>query len=92
MGVDKSFYQRLFRVPVAPVGTNIHKKDDLSWLQPSADGPPEIAYPAVNGDEEDPYTHPYDRAKKAKETDKSSTTSSSGSVKGKSRKGDRQQE
>lgn len=68
----------MFRVPVAPVGTNIHKKDDFSWLQPSADGPSEIMYPAVN-EQDDQYTHPYDREKKSRNTDTSSESSSSDS-------------
>ncbi|KAL1644485.1 hypothetical protein SLS58_004399 [Diplodia intermedia] len=73
--VEKTFLQWLFRVPVASVGTNIHKKDDFSWLRPSEDtisgigsggssGTPEIAYPS-NGGDGDPYTHPYDRESKS---------------------------
>ncbi|OJD33375.1 uncharacterized protein BKCO1_3100073 [Diplodia corticola] len=72
--VEKTFLQWLFRVPVAPVETNIHKKDDFSWLRPSEDtissigsdgssGTPEVSHP-IKGDD-DPYTHPYDREVKS---------------------------
>lgn len=53
----------VFRVPVAPVGTNIHKKQDDSWLRPS-----ETVAEIDGGDQ---YTHPYDQEKKKKRKPKS---------------------
>lgn len=55
----------VFRVPVASVGTNIHKKDDLSWLQPSDDiissGSSRSSRRSRAKVRDDEHTHPYDR-------------------------------